>query len=313
MILFTKRRQLKEKDVYRLSEHLKSRLLTLIGLCIKNGFLEECLLKYFWNSISWLHEENLWLISRWWLGYDLNKLYDPNRLEFDNWCENEWYIFDLLELLIIFCKEEKREEFIKRIRHIFDEEQGMFTYSLHWYIIIQNDSNEFKSILPFIKDEKLRKKLVSYFEIKWKNTESSILAKASADIINYLLSSEEGEFKNFMEQLFQKIWEKLSIEKPEELAQFLLKHANQSKGFNNKIDDVRHTERSTIPIIQNSGIYKFIADNNMSLIELIITSLPEEYLSEWSPGEIKSTLLSTFSIDVNSALRISVDESPFEL
>jgi hypothetical protein len=268
-------------------------------------------LQYIWDLITWLHKENIKLISLWALGYDLNSYYDPERLEFDEYCTNEGYIFDLIELLIIFCKSDKREDFIQRIRHVFEEEQEWTSYTLHGYIIIENDTNEFRSIIPFIKDEKLRKKLSSYYSIKATNPENSTLAKASSDIINYLLSSEAGEFKDFMDKLFAKIWEKLSIEKPEELAQFLLKHANQAKGFNNKIDDVRHTERSTIPIIQNSGIYKFIADNNMNIVELIITSLPEEYLSEWSSDDIKSYLVSTYHIDLNTPSKLSIDDVPF--
>lgn len=300
MKLFSWRKSFNDRQTFKLSESLKTRLLTLLNFCIKSWFLEDWIVFYFHWIISWIQSDILSLVTKWELWYSMNDFFDCERLEFDPQCW-DYYILDLIEIMVIFSKESKREEFVKRIKEIFYEEREQNTFTIHWYIIIENNSNEFQSIIPFIKDAKIRDKLETYYRVKATNPDSSILAKTSADIINYILSSEAWEFKKYMDSLFNKIWSKIALDKPEELTNLLLKLADYWKWLNNKIDNVRHTERSTIPIIEQCWIYKFIADNNMNIIELIITSLPEDYISNWDVSEVKKWIVEKYNLDLLKA------------
>lgn len=302
MLLFSKR----NSENPEIEHWLMSRILSQISYCTRNWFFEECFLSYFDRSrwtVSGLNESVLNTLSKWELGYDLSQHFDYQRMEL-NLESQHWYLFDVLELMIIFSKPEKRDEFIARLRNLFEEEGNSFI--IHNYLVVPNLKNGFQSLIPFVKDRKLRQKLESYYKMRSVGAEHSSLAKVSAEILNYILSSNEDKKKNkeFSEWICKRIWEKWAPEKKDELFDLINRQSLIAKEFNNNIEDVRHTERHTISVVEQSGVHKFIADNNMNLVEFIITSIPEEYISDWNSEDVKKSLLEKYSIQKDSPMEM---------
>lgn len=284
-----------------LPDSIKTRLKIQMGYCLANNFFEQCFLTIQHGGKNFSPNSQLiFTVSRWELWYSIEEEFDLETLELqlsEYGNNNHWYLFDFLELMIIFCKSEKRDEFIWRLRKIFEEEGELFI--IHNYLIVPNQNNGLESIMPFIKDRHLKDLIASFYQASKNNPEYSNLAKISANILNNIFSSEwwKDKTKAYSEALCMKLAAKFSPEKSKDLYELINAQVISAKSLNNNIWDVRHTEKHTISIVRESWIYKYITENNMHLIELVISWLPEDYISDGDSEEVKSYLLSTYSIN----------------
>jgi len=88
-----------------------------------------------------------------------------------------------------------------------------------------------------------------------------------------------------------------------------------SKSLSNAIQDIRHTDKHTIPV-DGPNIYKLIAKINTSIIEAVILTVPDKYIIDIKLDSIKESYLTSYNIDPNNGWIISkkdidVDDIPF--
>ena len=79
--------------------------------------------------------------------------------------------------------------------------------------------------------------------------------------------------------------------------------------MSNNIFDVRHSEKHTIKI-KNPYIYKLISQNNMSLIEFVVTSLKDEFILSEDWENIKAEYLQKYNINKNMIYFYPEKEKP---
>lgn len=60
------------------------------------------------------------------IGYDLTTIFNCYNLSFESEQYSDFYLFDLIEILLIFATESKRNDVIKRFQKVFDEENSEF-------------------------------------------------------------------------------------------------------------------------------------------------------------------------------------------
>jgi hypothetical protein len=60
------------------------------------------------------------------------------------------------------------------------------------------------------------------------------------------------------------------------------------KRWNNKMNDIRHTDQHTIPLNEPNA-YKLIANSNFELVELVILASPKKFLNFPNPAIIKKS------------------------
>lgn len=228
-------------------------------------------------------------------------------------------LFDLAEITILFAKPEERDNVIKRFNIIFAEENS--NYEIVQHLITKKSGENLKSLKNILKDDALKTKLNSYLNYEFDGDYLNA-AKVSAEIVNLMFSGYIKDDKpSVIKKLKQKLVERLlaaadakSIKgkKLEGHIDSLLKIA---KDLSNEIYDVRHTEKSTLEI-RNDNIYKLISRNNGSIIELVLTTLKDEYVISDNWDKIKKDYIEKYKIDPNSRLYIEkpdpVDE-PIDL
>ncbi|EKE27566.1 MAG: hypothetical protein ACD_3C00192G0011 [uncultured bacterium (gcode 4)] len=284
---------------------LLNRLRIQILHCIKNWYLENFIIvNDYIKDDNYLHEKTISNIFLWELWYDVVKYFDVrlfDKIIFNVEDESEKDLdnklfFDIIELLIIFCKSDKRKDFIERLKNAFDEEWG--GYSVHWHLIVKNIWESLEYSASLIKDKKLWTKLIAYYENEKNKPDYQYLAKVSAEILQYITSAEtdKTDTKKVAEYLYKKVAEKWSTEKTDDVWIMLSTSSQLAKKYNNQTYNVRHTDKYCIDV-KNPSIYKYIANNNMALVELIISSLPEDYIAPWDPEEVKGLLLSKYWYD----------------
>ena len=207
-------------------------------------------------------------------------------------------LFDIIEYLLIFCLSEKRDDYIMRLMEAFEEEKSGFI--IHSHLIVYGAANNLESVTPLIKDKNLKKKLESYFNsTKWE-VDYLYLAKVSADILQLILISDSSQkdTKSFSTDLCLQV-ARVSVpeDKIMEFSTALNGFAKQAKDFNNQTYDIRHTDRFCMPT-KTPNIYRYAASSNIALIELIISSLPDQFISPENPEEIKNGILIKYWIEL---------------
>lgn len=208
-------------------------------------------------------------------------------------------LFDLIEFIILFSKKEFRNEIINRFNLILEEENSDFEI-VNWMLTKKTWEN-LSTISNLLKDENLKRKLEDYEYFRKQNSYLNI-AKIWAEIINILLSETDSKKKkshidNFIEKLANKIW----ITKKEELKTLITEYSKNLQTINNSVYNIRHTEKSTIHVLNwdNNIIYKFIAEQNISFVELFLVSLKEEFVFSENWEKIKENYISKYQIDKN--------------
>lgn len=297
MKLFSKRYPSVEGKSF-LSSSLRSRLQNKIKFIVEsNEYIEAFLIVN--DEIAnkfYFHDESLRQLSQLELGYDITEIIGRKNFDFNQVQYQDIKFFDLIELLVIFSKEDKRTDFIGGLKEIFEEEGGRFT--IHNFMIIVKSSTGLRALSHLIKEKALEEKIKGLYPSNEQDVNYQIFAKTSAEVLQFLFSSSEkkSNTKSYAENLCKEVARRwTSKTKLKELAVLLSEAVKQAKSFNNEISNIRHTDRTTIPV-DNPGIYKFIWMHNVALIELFILSLPENYIVRQTPTELKNNYLSTYRL-----------------
>jgi hypothetical protein len=244
----------------------------------------------------YLYKQSLADLSVRELGYDLTGIIN-NSLELinDN-TYSDFLFFDLLELLIIFSRNDKRAELVKRLQRILEEENSDFIISE--FMIVHKKESGLKAIIPILKNTELKEKLLSMYGIYQDKLNYQSFARISADILQYLFSSPRDKkgTKSYSEDLCRKVASKWTEAKNvEALTDIFNEQVKQTKKMSNEISNIRHTDKSTIPV-EGFSFYKLISFNNLSIIELVIQSLPEEYIISREPEQLKKDYFQNYGI-----------------
>jgi len=300
-----------------LSDDFRGRIQNQIKYIINsNDYLEPFLMVRDENSNEFfLHEDTLKNFGLRELGYDFSRVLDFKKITFEKEDYNDLKLFDFIETILIFSKKDKREELEERLKKVFEEEQTIFT--IHGSLIIEKNSSGLDSIASLIKEDNLRLRIEDYLntrrgltKINWET-----LAQISADILQLLFSSPKSkkDTKKYAEDLCLKVSKKWTEKsKVSSLAGLLSDTVNDCKKLNNEIANIRHTDRTTIPV-DMPNFYKLIASKNINIIELVILSLPEDYILRSDPEKQKNEYLTTYKIkkDNGWVVRKQEDDIPF--
>jgi len=227
---------------------------------------------------------------------------------------DDYILFDLLEILILFSKKDKRQSLVDRFNLIFQEEDS--EYILSDYFIMKKNGEELENLALIFKDDNLKNKIVRYFET-FEDDDYVNSSKLSADILNSIISGPNKNKKNEIEKLKNRLSNVLVCGKRKidgknrsiikSIIESLLKN---SQLLSNEVHDVRHTEQDRINVT-NKNIYKLISVNNISLAELIITTLKFDYIMGGNLEKIKKDYIEKYSINPNERFVIKKPENPF--
>ncbi|MFA5994862.1 MAG: hypothetical protein WCW27_03160 [Patescibacteria group bacterium] len=287
-----------------ITDELRNRLLYEIRYIVETKTLENFIIvldypatanKYYFN------DDNLKNFSLAELGYDLTEFINCKTLEINpSVAINDYKIFDLIEILIIFSVENQREKIVKRFNDIFSDESSIFF--IYEDKITKKETSNIKSLLPLINDDILKNKLIEFYNINETTSDYKILSRISADLVQRLFSSEEKQKKTraYAEQLCSLIAKQWTMKnRASELSVMINESVLLAKKFNSKIEDIRHTDKSTIPV-GSPSIYKMITMNNMAIIELTLLSCPEKYFGQMKAMNIKKNYLNKYHVDPNA-------------
>src|SRR3989344_3952502 len=222
-----------------LKEPLRRRLQHEVKYIISSdSYLEDFLvIKNKRTEKNYLHKETLRDLSFRELGYNIADITDCENLDFSTSEYRDTKFFDLVELIIIFARLNKRQELIDRLQIIFKEEDNQFV--LHDFMIFKRDETSVGSLVPLIKDLHLRNKLDEYYSARqsWRPNYAA-MARTSADILQLLFSSpsKQGETKTYTQGLCKKVAAKWTDEKNvKKLSELLEATVKNTKSLNNEI------------------------------------------------------------------------------
>lgn len=291
-----------EKEELRnqiIQDTLRIRLQEEVRYLISSGkYLERFL--YVNNQLKdkiYLHDSTLRDLSMRVLGYSLKDILDCTSLSFENEDYSDIKFFDLLELLIIFTKNDSRKEVVARLNEIFKEEGDIFI--ILGFMITDKRATGLRPLIPLVKDSILRNKLFDLFSQSAHTSEYEIMAKTSAEVIQYLFSSPKSKTKTkqHSENLCLEMASKWTEKKSRlDLSTLLSETVKNAKELSNQISNIRHTDQHTIRV-ESPSLYKLIAQKNIALIELVVLSLPEKYISKHEPDELKNSYIKNYNVD----------------
>lgn len=308
MQIFSKRYKAKDIPVEAdddkfLSSELRLKLISIIDHAVEsNQYIETFLIledhakeQYHKNKYT-IHTRTINEVANRELGYFFSKYFNFSPLQFK--IVNDFILLDFIEILIIFSKDNKRSDFVSNIKYVLEGETDFLT--IYKGNIIVKSLTELKSLVPLINDMILRRKLKSYYENQI-DPDYQLLSKISADILQRVFSSKsKNKTKEESEKICQElanIWGKTSKTK-EKIKNLISDEVKLTKGFNNEIENIRHTDKSTLNI--NSPIlFKLITVKSITLVELVILNFPEKYLSFNNPKIIKQEYFKRY--EINSA------------
>ncbi|MFA5169313.1 MAG: hypothetical protein WC420_01000 [Candidatus Paceibacterota bacterium] len=213
---------------------------------------------------------------------------------------DDYKLFDLAEIVILFAKSSKRGEVINRFNAIFTEENSDFQIVEH--LITKKSGETLKTLVSLLRDDNLKNKIKIYFDFIDRDDYINS-SKTSSDILNiifsgYIKNNKPKDITVIKESFAQKIL-KTTPKKEEKISKFLsyiddlLKVA---KNLSNNIYDIRHTEKSTIQVT-NDNLYKLISNFNISIVELFLTTLKDDYVLGDNWEKIKSDYIEKYKID----------------
>jgi hypothetical protein len=220
----------------------------------------------------------------------------------------------LIEAIILFSKAEKRSEVIDRINDIFLEEKA--SYKISKNIIIKNEGEDLGAIKNQIADDKLRFKISSFYKF-YQIKDYINAAKISAEIVGIIYSDDSNDKKSTIDNIYESLADsvvvngKESEKRKKEFKKVLQEYSRVANSLNNRIYDVRHSEKDRVKI-SNDFIYKLIALQNMSIVEFTITSLKSDYIESEESELIKKAYIENFKIDPKVSRYIpDADDIPF--
>lgn len=306
-------------DLPLFSNSLINRLLQQIKFATsKPDFLERFLLVYDENALEfYINNGSLRDLSLTELGYDLTTFFDCRKNLFTtSQPEDQIKFFDLVELLIIFCKSEKRSAFVERLREIFREEGGEF--DLHRFMIIKRGDSGLRAISPMVKDTRLQDKIKEYGELRHMSSNTyAASARVSADVLQFIFShpTKKGKTKDTADEICKKMAEQLTDSKNSKtLGDLLNDTVKLAREWNNQISNIRHADQHTIPV-GHPDIYKMISTQNNAIAELVLLSLPERFITDEDPDVLRESYIKNFAINRDTKWTIKeeirVEDIPF--
>lgn len=296
-----------DEDSIRLVENdTRTRLHELLKFaCSTDSFFERYMMVHDENKNEFhLYSKMFTDFSTREAGYDISDYIRLDNLEFKSEKPDDSRLFDFIEMLLIFAESTEREELVRRLNKIFKEESD--PYTVHGFMIVETDYSGLRSALPLIKDSQLQKSLREYYKNNTADAQYEVMAKISASILQRITTSptSKDQTKNYAEQLCEEVasrWTKK--EYVDSLKTLMSETILNAKRMSNEISDIRHSDQSTIPV-DSPKIYKLIASKNINLVELIVLTLPEKFISEQNPEELKDSYVNEYRINVNTAPRI---------
>ncbi len=231
---------------------------------------------------------------------------------------DDYRLFDMAEITILFAKKDKRKEVIIRIGSILKEENT--EYEIVEHLITRKRGDDLKALMGILKDDSLKNKLERFFDYYSKRDYLNA-SKISADIVNIIFSDED---KSAKKTAIQDIEQKLSTQlvegtktKQEKIQTHIDSALKLARDLNNDIYDVRHTEKSTLKP-KGDNLYKLVARHNLSIIELSLTALKDDFVLSDDWENIKSGYVEKYKIDTNlrrvrrpGVEPINLDDIPF--
>lgn len=317
MQLYSKRNKaLMEPDKKAfLHSHLRSRLVQEIRyISGSDTFLDKCFLVNNQKENCWYFRgQSMRDFTERNLGYDITGFYNfndfspiPNSLD-------DYILFDLVEIILIFAKETQRESVRKRFQKHFEDEQSDF--HIRDFLIIRKSSSGLKPYVSIISDKILREKLEQYYSLQ--TTKNYLfLASITADITQLLFSDKKkGKTKTYTEKLVLSIAKKSVRNKDvKSFSELLNETVKRTKELNNQISNIRHTDKNTTPV-DNQAILKLIIANNIYLAELVIFSDQEKYFFNQRAKDFKEEYIKKYNIPedgwIVKKIEINLDDIPF--
>jgi hypothetical protein len=233
---------------------------------------------------------------------------------------DDFKLFDLAEMIILFSKNDKRQEVIKRFNLIFHEESADFQIVEH--LITKKTGETLASLSSILKDEELKAKIGLYFQLR-KSQDYKMAAKTSSEILNiifsdYIKKKKTKKVEEIVEKLTSKTLATKDSKKIEQFKQYINDLLQIAKSLSNDIYDVRHTEKSTIRV-SNDGMYKLISNDNIALAELVLTTLKDDFVIDDNWEKIKQDYIGKYQINptIRRAIRkpkeepVNLDDIPF--
>ncbi|MCC6520771.1 hypothetical protein IT403_02185 [Candidatus Nomurabacteria bacterium] len=215
---------------------------------------------------------------------------------------DDFILFDLLEATILFSMASQRQEVIKRINNIFHEEK--ISYYIKENLITKNEGEDLRNISILLKDVKLSSKINSYYNF-FDEDDYINAAKISAEILSIIFSDDSESKNTVMDKLKKDLAGSIvvntdeKVKREEEFFVIISNISTMCHTLNNGIFDVRHSEKNRIKV-SNEYLYKLICNYNISLVELLLTSLKDRYISSEDWEAIKNKYIETYKINKNT-------------
>lgn len=237
---------------------------------------------------------------------------EEERLFFD-----DYHLFDLAEITILFSKKKERHNVIKRINGILAEEET--GYEIIEHLITRKSGDDLRAVLGILKDLDLKLKLERYFDY-YSRKDYINAAKVSAEVLNIIFSDvKESNKKKQIEEMKGKLSRFVISDKSEAKREKIASYINDalilSRNLNNDIYDIRHTEKSTLKP-SGDNVYKMVARQNISIIELTITSLKDDFVLSDDWENIKAEYNEKYKINIKSRnvfQKPVYDDTPIDL
>ncbi|MBU1177277.1 hypothetical protein KKH96_02415 [Patescibacteria group bacterium] len=211
---------------------------------------------------------------------------------------DDFKLFDLIEFVILFSKKSKRKEVIERFNNIYLEENSK--YEIINGMITKKYGEDIYTIKNLLEDQNLKIKIEDY-EYYSDREDYINMAKVSAEIVNIIFSNQiQKKKKTEINKILKKTAIFLGLNKKDQDALYdeLDSVLSNIKNFNNKIYNIRHTEKSTIHLKKNCQeiLYKVVAEKNITFIEMIILALKDDFIFSEDWEKIKNTYINKYKI-----------------
>lgn len=304
-----------DKDLGFLDGSSRTRILAYIQhLCSTSKYLEPFFsVRDKRKSKTYLDANKVNQASNALLGYSIDTYFNIEDMKWsyynidDNY-EELYYedskIFDLIELLIVFCKKEHRNRISEAFGDLF-RNIGFPADLVSWMVIL-HDGNSLSALAPLVENQTLKSKLeLTAIPGRVRDIENS--ARISADLTQLLYSSEEGKdkTKSYAEEVISRaadLW--VTDANKENFEKLVSEIVNKVKQLNNQISNVRHTDKHTM-IVNSPAVYKMIYSLNMGISELALVATQDELVSISDPEDIKNDYAKRFDIDMALGNEIS--------
>lgn len=298
-----------------LTETTRSRLQEEVKYIVEsNQFLERFIVVHLKKDDRYcLESDTLKQLTMRTLGYDINKIIKTRSFDFNTQEYSDIYFFDLLEILVIFSKKEKREDVVNRLQAILKEEKTSFVF--YDFMIFSRDTSGLRSIVPLIKNQKLKLELEQFFSDFSSSNSYETGARKSAQILNLVFSSPSSkkDTKTYTENMCKDIAKRITDKEHQAAFVSLLNETiKNAKELNNQISNIRHIEHYTIPV-DSPNFYKLVTNKNVGLIELAILSMSESYVTSKDPEETKQHYLKHYNVSPTTEWYIGASKQEDEI